>query len=104
MQLNFLGKAFIASVGGYAASKIIESLVEEDEVPASVPPATTPPSRPYSGQELLDMVDNHGKGLLAHAAIVLEDWNVFNRMIEGSQIRAANYEQRCEVWTLLRSL
>lgn len=99
MQLNFLGKAFIASVGLYAGSKIIESLVQEEQAPV-------PQHRLLTGQELLDKVGpKSGQAFadLLFTSIVTHDWVRFNQIIDITPAFQASYEQRCEMWRSLRS-
>jgi hypothetical protein len=96
MQLNFLGKALIASTSVLLATKVIERLVEEET------PAPQQSSQPYTGQQLLNMLDRMSLNFFKLAAKTNNNWEQFNKMVDASPVRPANYYQRCEMWELCR--
>jgi demethoxyubiquinone hydroxylase (CLK1/Coq7/Cat5 family) len=93
MQLNFLGKAFIAATTALIGVKVAESLTEE--VQHVIPTL-------YTGQELLNMLDSHSLSFFKLAARN-RNWEQFNKMVDASEVRRAVYEQRCEMWELCQS-
>ncbi len=84
---------------GLTPSQILD---EATEAYAEIQDAPKAPV--LTGQQLLGMTDAFSLGMLKRAAVV-NDWNMFNRMLNVADhaLRQASYEQRHEMWLILRN-